>query len=68
MDKLAPLMDYLPLLMPVLVIQLALMAFALLDLAKRERTRGPKWVWLLVILFVNFVGPIIYFIVGREDE
>jgi hypothetical protein len=68
MDKFAPLVDYLPLLIPVLGIQLALMVFALLDLVKREHTRGPKWMWLLVILFVNFVGPIIYFIVGREDE
>lgn len=59
---------YLPLLIPLLLVQVGLMVFALIDLIKRERTRGPKWVWLLVILFVNMIGPIIYFIVGREEE
>lgn len=57
----------LPLLIPIFLIQLALIAFALLDLSKRGSTRGPKWVWVLVILFVNFIGPIIYFLVGRDE-
>jgi hypothetical protein len=41
---------------------------ALLDLVRRERTRGPKIVWLGVILAVNLIGPIIYLIFGREEE
>lgn len=57
----------LPLLIPIFLIQLALIAFALLDLSKRDSTRGPKWVWVLVILFVNFIGPIIYFLLGRDE-
>ena len=57
----------LPLLIPIFLIQLALIVFALLDLARRENTRGPKWVWALVILFVNMIGPIIYFLVGRDE-
>ena len=62
------LVDLLPLLIPILLIQLALVVIALWDLWKREATRGPKWVWLLVILLVNFIGPIIYLVIGREDE
>ncbi len=62
------LMQYLPLLIPLLLIQLGLMIFAIIDLLKRNKTRGPKWVWALVILFVNFIGPIIYFVIGREEE
>jgi len=61
-------LDILPFLIPVVLIQMGLMIFALLDLIKREKTRGPKWVWALVILFVNLIGPIVYFIIGREDE
>ncbi|MCB8980579.1 MAG: PLDc_N domain-containing protein [Ardenticatenaceae bacterium] len=57
----------LPLLIPIFLIQLALIVFALLDLAKRENTRGPKWVWVLVILFVNMIGPIVYFLLGRDE-
>lgn len=60
--------ELLPLLVPLLLIQLALIVFALLDLRKRTATRGPKWMWVLVIVFVNFIGPIIYFVVGRGDE
>ncbi len=62
------LMRYLPLLIPLFVIQLGLMITALIDLAKQEATRGPKWMWVLIILFVNMIGPIIYFVVGREEN
>lgn len=57
----------LPYLIPILLLQLVLIVVALLDLARRERTRGPKWLWVLIILFVNLIGPIIYFVVGREE-
>ena len=59
--------EYLPLLIPILIIQLVLIVFALTDLVRRERTRGPKWVWVLVILFVNMIGPIVYLLLGREE-
>ena len=62
------LMKYLPLLIPLFVIQLGLMIAALVDLVKREKTRGPKWMWALIVIFVNMIGPIVYFVVGREDE
>jgi len=58
---------WLPLLIPIALIQLALLVVALVDWARRERTKGPKWVWLLVILFVNIIGPIIYLLAGREE-
>jgi hypothetical protein len=57
----------LPLLAPLLLIQLALIVAGLVDLARRERTRGPKWAWALVILFVSMIGPIVYFLLGREE-
>jgi hypothetical protein len=60
--------QYLILLVPVLLIQLALLIAALWDLLHRTKTRGPRWVWLLVIIFVNIIGPIIYFVFAREDE
>jgi hypothetical protein len=57
------------LLVPVILIQLALMIVALIDLERAERRvrGGSKVVWALVIVFVNIVGPILYFTVGRED-
>jgi ABC-type transport system involved in cytochrome c biogenesis permease component len=58
----------LPLLIPVVIVQIILLAAALYDWFKQPTLRGPKWVWLLVILFVNIVGPIIYFLAARKEE
>jgi drug/metabolite transporter (DMT)-like permease len=60
--------QYLPLLIPVILIELALLITALVDLIRREKTRGPKWAWVLVIVLLNFIGPIIYFVAGRKEE
>ena len=65
LDKL---MQFIPYLIPVLIIELALIVIALIDLVKREHTRGPKWLWAIIIILVNFIGPIVYFVVGRKDE
>lgn len=62
------LMRYLPLLIPIMLLQLALMTVALLDLHKQPATRGPKWRWVLVIVLVNFIGPLLYFVLAREEE
>lgn len=67
MDGLEQIRPYIPLLIPILLIQLALMIAALVDLIRREKTKGPKWLWVLIILFFNMIGPIIYFVVGRDE-
>lgn len=59
--------EILPLLIPLFIIQIILIVVALRDLIPRTHTRGPKWLWVLIILFVNLIGPIIYFAIGRED-
>jgi hypothetical protein len=64
MDELRP---YIPLLIPILVLQLGLIVVALWDLARQPATRGPKWLWVVVIIVVNIIGPILYFVVGRRD-
>lgn len=55
-------------LLPLLAIQLSLMIWALVDLVRRERVRGgSKLVWVLVILLLNFIGPILYLVWGRNE-
>lgn len=48
-------------------IQLSLAATAWTDLAKRppEQVNGPKLAWTAIIA-INFVGPILYFVIGRR--
>jgi ABC-2 type transport system ATP-binding protein len=54
---------------PLLLLQLGLMLFALYDLFQEDRrVRGDKIIWALVIAFVNVIGPLIYFFVGRDDS
>lgn len=53
---------------PIFVIQLILLVIAIIDLIRIEKALGPKWVWALVIIFINIIGPIIYFIFGRRNQ
>jgi hypothetical protein len=57
------------LLIPIVAIQVGLMIAALVDLERRERRvrGGSKIVWALVIILVNIIGPILYFVAGREE-
>jgi len=61
------LIELLPYLIPLIVLQIAFMVVALVDLARRERTRGPKWVWVLVIVLGELLGPVVYLLFGREE-
>jgi hypothetical protein len=38
------------------------------DVLRREKTRGPKWLWILIIIFGELIGPIVYFVIGREEQ
>jgi hypothetical protein len=65
MDAIRP---YIPFLIPIIIIQLGLMIFALIDLARRSTANGPRWMWAFVIIFINIIGPIAYFLIGRREE
>ncbi len=54
---------------PILVIQLGLLLVALYDLTRpgRRVKGGSKVVWALIIIFVNLLGPILYFLIGRDE-
>lgn len=49
------------------VVQMGLLVAALLDLRRRpaDEINGSKAVWAAVS-FVNFVGPLAYFLLGRK--
>jgi hypothetical protein len=62
--------DILPFLIPLIVLQLALMATGLYDLTRPERRvkGGNKLVWGAVIVLGQLLGPLVYFLFGREDD
>ncbi|MDQ0273702.1 PLD nuclease N-terminal domain-containing protein [Cytobacillus purgationiresistens] len=53
---------------PLILIQLILMVVSIFDIVRNEQTNGPKWVWVLVVIFINLIGPILYFILGRRND
>jgi len=57
----------LPLIIPIALLELGLMIAALVDVIRREKTKGPKWVWIIVVVVFNLLGPIVYFIFGRDE-
>jgi hypothetical protein len=61
--------DALPFIVPLVILQVALVIFALYDLTRPERrVRGDnKLLWGLIIVLGEIVGSLIYFLVGRED-
>jgi hypothetical protein len=60
----------LPLVLPLLVIQVALIVVALRDLVRPERRvrGGDKRIWALVIVLGEVIGPILYLTLGRVEE
>lgn len=62
--------DMLPLLVPLIVLELGLLIAALYDLTRPgRRVRGDsRLLWGLVIVFIGIFGPIVYFLVGREPS
>jgi hypothetical protein len=59
----------LPLIIPLAILDLVLIATGLYDLTRPDRCvkGGNKLVWGLAIVFVELFGALIYFLFGRED-
>ncbi|OGO75965.1 MAG: hypothetical protein A3K45_08785 [Chloroflexi bacterium RIFOXYC12_FULL_59_14] len=62
------------LLSPVVLIQVGMAVYALVDLARRTKTRGPRWAWALGLIVTLFGFPTgiivsgIYLAWGRHAE
>ena len=63
-------MQFLPFLIPLVILQFALLGYTLYHILTHEHyKRGNRALWLVVTLvLMNYVGPILYFLLGREDS
>ena len=63
-------MDLILLLLPLIVLQVVLLVVALVDLTRpQRRVRGDsKVIWALIIIFISLLGPLLYFLIGREES
>lgn len=64
------LQTWLPLLIPLFILELVLIIVALVDLIRRDprQVRGSKLAWILVILLISTFGPICYLLLGRKEQ
>ena len=70
MTDLSQLMEFLPFLIPLIVAEFALLGYTLYHiLTHKTYKRGSRVLWLVITLvFMNFVGPILYFLLGKEES
>ena len=58
-----------PFLIPLVLLQLGLMLFAVIDIAKKSKTKTlSPLLWIIIVLCVNMIGPILYIIFGRAEN
>ena len=62
--------EMLPFLIPLVVVQMALLFYTLYHIMTHKNYKhGNRGIWLAVaIIGMEFVGPIIYFLFGREED
>ena len=56
------------LILPLVLAQLILMVFCLVVLKRDQVNALPKWVWAIIIIFGELIGPIIFLIFGRKKD
>lgn len=61
--------EMLPFLIPLMIAELALLAYTMYHiLTHKTYKRGTRTLWLIVsIVGMQFIGPILYFLLGKED-
>ncbi len=61
--------ELLPFLIPLAIVEFALLGYTLYHiLTHKNYKRGNRTLWLVVVIIgMEFIGPILYFLLGRED-
>lgn len=60
--------EYLPIILPIILLEVILMFIALRDVLKRENYKyGNKTIWIFVVVFIMIFGPILYLTTAKEE-
>lgn len=61
--------DYIIYLIPLIALELILVLTSLIHVLRHTHYKcGNKALWIIVVLFIQIIGPILYFTVGRGDD
>ena len=61
--------EFLPFLIPLVAVQFSLFGYTLYHiLTHKSYKHGNRTLWLIItIVLMNFIGPLLYFVFGKED-
>ncbi len=62
--------ELMPFLIPLAIAEIALLAFTMWHILTHDRyKRGTRTIWIIVaIAGMQFIGPVLYFLLGKEDN
>ena len=62
--------EFLPLLIPLVIAEFSLLGYTLYHIFSHKIYKhGNRAIWLVIVLLgMNFIGPVLYLIIGREEE
>lgn len=60
--------DLLPILIPLIILEIALTGAALIHIFTHKTYKVGNRVLWVVLSFINIIGPVLYFIIGRGEE
>ncbi|MCH4287380.1 MULTISPECIES: PLDc N-terminal domain-containing protein [Bacillota] len=61
--------EALPIILPLAILEIFLAVFSLIHVLRHPNYRfGNKMIWCIIVVFLQFIGPIIYFVFGRVDQ
>lgn len=70
MKSLETIKEYLPFIIPLIIAQLVVLGYTLYHIfthANYKRGNRVLWVVVSIVLMNTFIGPILYFLLGKED-
>ena len=61
--------EFLPFIIPLIIAEFTLLGFTLHHiLTHKTYKRGSRTMWLIIVIIgMQFIGPILYFLLGKED-
>lgn len=62
--------EILPFLIPLILAEFILLGITIRHILTHEKyKRGNRTLWLIIVIIgMQFIGPILYFILGKEDD
>jgi hypothetical protein len=69
MNELEQLKEFLPFIIPLVIVKFTLLGYTIYHILTHDHyKRGNRIIWMIVaIVGMQFIGPILYFVLGEEE-